>query len=97
MGIRSLRSTSATEVEFVKRWLLAGALAAIALGGAVAASGQVSPNGDEFQVNTYTTSYQENAAIASDAQRDARTTAARTRFIAFWPAATGRTVRRPGR
>jgi len=41
------------------------ALAALALAGATLARAQLSPNGGEFQVNTYTTSSQESPTVAA--------------------------------
>ena len=47
---------------------IAATLAALLLGGVVAASAQVSPNGGQFQVNTYTTRDQYSPAVAVDGQ-----------------------------
>ncbi|MEO8195245.1 MAG: hypothetical protein ABI689_00840, partial [Thermoanaerobaculia bacterium] len=50
------------------RRYVAGALVACALSGGVAARAQVSPNGGEFLVNTYTTNFQGHPAVAVDGQ-----------------------------
>ncbi len=51
------------------------ALAAMALAGATLARAQLSPNGGEFQVNTYTTGSQESPSVSADGQG---------RFVVAW-------------